>query len=524
LKQTMFILAVALVFASLAMGEELRPLGGKVHDPSLGHQELIIPRFPEGVRALPSSVDLTADMPPVGSQVGNSCTGWSVGYYFKTHQERVEHGWDLSDPGHQFSPAFIYNQLNEGVDGGVDLFDALELMWAHGCATVSQMPTNSGYTVWPSETAFDSALFYRCEQSASPWFYFGSDAGIEAAKQLLSENKCVVFNISVFHNFDVINTYDTTYCAADSSGTNRGGHNLCIVGYDDNKATHDGTGAFRCINSWGTGWGNKGYWWLSYQIIRDHHQMVYPWAGYAPDRNAYQPSLKARVQVSHNRRGRTEFIAGIGDPAAPLWSKTFYVVGNGTGEYWSTGGDLPFPGSNMVLDLSEGIPFLDSTVPNNIFTGCIDTYSDGVSGQIEYLSAEYAGWGASAVSVETPKAIPDFNTYAYCSVQLSKPAGVTAPEQLNASVLSHKLSLAVSPNPAQDRCLISANSPLNASAQLSIYDAAGRLVRRLDQRSPGAAFFWDLRNGSNQRVTSGIYLVRLTSGDLTAVDRVLVVR
>ena len=123
MKQIIYFLAVALVLANLAIGDELRPLGGKVHDPSLGHPELINPRLPQGVLALPSSVDLTADMPPVGSQVGNSCTGWSVGYYFKTQQERVEHGWDQNDPGHQFSPSFIYNQLNEGVDGGVDLFE-----------------------------------------------------------------------------------------------------------------------------------------------------------------------------------------------------------------------------------------------------------------------------------------------------------------------------------------------------------------------------------------------------------------
>jgi len=275
MKNPLVILLIAVVAASCAMGQEPGPLGGKVHDPSFGHPEWINSRRSESVLALPSSVDHSSDMPPVGSQVGNSCTGWSVGYYFKTHQERVEHGWDLGDPGHQFSPTFVYNLLDSGVDAGVDLFDALELMWSHGCATVSQMPVNAGYTVWPSEMAFDSALFYRCQQSGDPWFYFGSDAGIAEAKQLLDENKCVVFNISVFHNFDVINTYDTTYCAADSSGINRGGHNLCIVGYDDNRVTHDGTGAFRCINSWGAGWGNKGYWWLSYHIVRDHHNMVY---------------------------------------------------------------------------------------------------------------------------------------------------------------------------------------------------------------------------------------------------------
>lgn len=230
------------------------------------------------------------------------------------------------------------------------------------------------------------------------------------------------------------------------------------------------------------------------------------------------------MRVSHARRGRVEFIAGIGDPAAPLWSQTFYVVGNGSGEYWSTGGDLPFPASNLVLDLSEGVSFLDSLGPNNIFLGCIDTYSDGVGGQIEYLSAEHAGWGASAASDETPKAIPDYNTYAYCTVQLTKPAGVAAPEEPQNAVLARPLSLKVSPNPARERCLITLNSPGQASARLAVYDAAGRLVRRLEARPPGSRVSWDLRDSRNQRVASGVYLIRGTSGDLTAVNRMLVVK
>lgn len=524
MKRSLFLFLAAMVVAGRAISEEQHPLGGKVHDPGIGHQGWTGANAPPTALVLPAAVDHTADMPPVGSQTGNSCTGWSVGYYFKTHQERVEHGWDLSDPGHQFSPSFIYNQLNEAVDGGADLFDALELMWAHGCATVSRMPGNAGYTLWPSESAFDSALPYRCEQSGAPWFYFGSDAGITTAKQLLAENKCVVFNISVFGNFDQINSYDTTYCAVDSFGINRGGHNLCIVGYDDNKATHDGTGAFRCVNSWGTGWGNKGYWWLSYQIVRSHPRMVYPWAGYVPDRDAYQPSLKARARVSHNRRGRIEFVAGIGDPAAPLWSKTFYVVGNGSGEYWSTGGDLPFPASNMVLDLSEGAPFLDSTASNNIFVGCIGTYNDGISGQIEYLSAEYDDWSASAVSGDTPMPIPGYNSYAYCTVELSKPSGVAASQEPYGAGASRALSLQVFPNPARARCQIRLTAPGRTPARLAVYDAAGRLVRRFGARSPGTPCSWDLRNSHDERVASGVYVVRALQGDRSAVKRLLVVK
>ena len=47
-------------------------------------------------------------------------------------------------------------------------------------------------------------------------------------------------------------------------GTKPGGHAMVIVGYDDNLAYTGGTGAFKVLNSWGTDWGNSGYFWLTY--------------------------------------------------------------------------------------------------------------------------------------------------------------------------------------------------------------------------------------------------------------------
>jgi C1A family cysteine protease len=49
----------------------------------------------------------------------------------------------------------------------------------------------------------------------------------------------------------VLNTY---------SGSSPGGHAMVLTGYDDSVAG----GSFRVMNSWGTRYGDGGFFWLSY--------------------------------------------------------------------------------------------------------------------------------------------------------------------------------------------------------------------------------------------------------------------
>jgi C1A family cysteine protease/PKD repeat protein len=45
-------------------------------------------------------------------------------------------------------------------------------------------------------------------------------------------------------------------------------HAILVCGWDDTKVTAGGTGAWICKNSWGTGWGENGFFYISYQDSR----------------------------------------------------------------------------------------------------------------------------------------------------------------------------------------------------------------------------------------------------------------
>ncbi|KKM20393.1 hypothetical protein LCGC14_1645930, partial [marine sediment metagenome] len=58
------------------------------------------------------------------------------------------------------------------------------------------------------------------------------------------------------------NASDNTYNYA---GNNAANHAVLVCGWDDAKTTAGGTGAWIVKNSWGTGWGDNGFFYISYQ-------------------------------------------------------------------------------------------------------------------------------------------------------------------------------------------------------------------------------------------------------------------
>jgi C1A family cysteine protease len=205
--------------------------------------------------ALPTSFDLSGSLPPPGNQGSQgSCVGWAVGYAAKSALEIKEETWNRTSARHQFSPAYIYNQINFGEDSGSFISDALNLVVNQGVDNLEGFPYKvADYRTKPDAMSTKRASRYK----GSSW------AGIRNIttdiKNVLATGTPVVIGFAVYPDFDNIGTTNETYNSA--AGTYRGRHAATLVGWDDSKQ------AFKIINSWGTGWGLNGYGWLAYGFI-----------------------------------------------------------------------------------------------------------------------------------------------------------------------------------------------------------------------------------------------------------------
>jgi C1A family cysteine protease len=94
-----------------------------------------------------------------------------------------------------------------------------------------------------------------------------------AVKNLLRNNVPVMMGFNVYDNtrtyqyFENLNTTSYTYNPLTSTGALAkgvsllGGHAVPLIGYDDTKQ------AFLVQNSWGTSWGNNGFFYLPYSVF-----------------------------------------------------------------------------------------------------------------------------------------------------------------------------------------------------------------------------------------------------------------
>ncbi len=342
------------------------------------------------LQGAPSSFDnsLLPWFPPIANQGSQgSCVAFSVGYYSKTFQEAREHGWNLtgakwegSYPGAPtpiyqdkiMSPKFVYNLIDGGTDNGGSLEGATSVICSIGISSWQKMPYSQvDYSTWPGEPAWAEAPFYRGNASGYRYLNFNSSSGIQSLKNLMAAGTLVSIGVdsrlfSKFTNNDLW-TLDN-YAPSENSSIN---HANTVVGYDDNFSYNENglasQGAFKIVNSWGTGnWEHvaDGFYWISYEAMRQRVGSTSDGVFFY-DIISYQPELVASFRIVHAYRGECQITLGAGSEDAPIVKKSFTEN--------LDGGNFSFPQNNMMLDITEFKNVLSQFTNQSYFLEVNDT-------------------------------------------------------------------------------------------------------------------------------------------------------
>jgi C1A family cysteine protease len=219
-------------------------------------------------------VDLRPKCPSVydQGQLG-SCTANAIGAAYEFDQ--VNHHTQAFGKIVAFHPSrlFIYynERAKEGTipdDNGAAIEDGVKSVSTQGVCPETMWPYDiTKFTIKPPASAY--AYAKNCH--VTKFKKLNQDAG--QLKTCLASGYPIIFGMIVYQSMESDVTARTGMVSMPQQNEqNLGGHAVLIVGYDDNKVYDDSTGAkgvFIVRNSWGTTWGDKGYFYLPQPYVLD---------------------------------------------------------------------------------------------------------------------------------------------------------------------------------------------------------------------------------------------------------------
>lgn len=217
---------------------------------------------------MPTKVDLRPWASPIDDQ-GNlgSCTGNAIAGAIDLIDHKTQ-GKSI-----QVSRLFIYYQerLLEGTisrDNGAYIRDGIKACSHIGAPLETLWPYVIGrFAVNPSVVAYTDAARRKVT-------LYSQCSDINAVKNALAAGHPVVVGFQVYSSFEsptVAKTGIMPYPDV-AHETLLGGHAVCLVGYDDSRNW------FIARNSWGSTWGDGGYFYMPHQVIQNHGMSSDFWA------------------------------------------------------------------------------------------------------------------------------------------------------------------------------------------------------------------------------------------------------
>lgn len=246
--------------------------------------------------SLPDNVDNSQSsyFPKIGDQGQlGSCTFWAQVYYQFTYTMNKEMNRPTTAEN-TFSPQWSYNVV-AGTDEMIGpYYSTYEFMRRQGNVLISQVPYDLNVSsFYPTEDVWKTSTKYRLKKYENLETVGSKDSQITSVDDTdLIQIKTALNNGDVLAYSTHINSWNSTkikradnltennkyvneYTVKSMTGK-EGGHRMTIVGYNDNIWTdvndnnvvdNGEMGAFKIANSWGNGYGNKGFIWVAYDAL-----------------------------------------------------------------------------------------------------------------------------------------------------------------------------------------------------------------------------------------------------------------
>jgi C1A family cysteine protease len=220
------------------------------------HADPKIPKFKVSLPvAIPPTTFLANSLGPVKDQGQlGSCTAFAATGYLEYLYRRFKTGTPV------FSPLFLYYKERE-FDGDLGQGDtgsfgstAFWVLHNTGVCLESTDPYNtSDYENAPTAAQITEAAKYRVGAMHTV-------SSVDDIKHCIASQYPVLIGVSIYESFES-GDWGGNWTMPAPSGSLLGGHEIYIHGYDDNNSR------FTVRNSWGETWGNKGDFYLPYNLL-----------------------------------------------------------------------------------------------------------------------------------------------------------------------------------------------------------------------------------------------------------------